>query len=61
MVTVPTLKLVCESKIRDLMPRDQPTKRLEASGDKGRKPGGGRVQVFEKKKKKRWKHSDRSG
>ncbi|MHC4405184.1 MAG: hypothetical protein ACYTG0_36525, partial [Planctomycetota bacterium] len=32
MVTVPTLKLVCESKIRDLMPRDQPTKRLETSG-----------------------------
>ncbi|MHC4404102.1 MAG: hypothetical protein ACYTG0_30980 [Planctomycetota bacterium] len=32
MVTVPTLKLVCESKLCDLMPRYQPTKRLEASG-----------------------------
>jgi hypothetical protein len=32
MVTVPTLKLVCESKIRDLMPRDQLTERWEASG-----------------------------
>ena len=32
MATVPTLKLVCESKIRDLMPCDPPTKRWEASG-----------------------------
>jgi hypothetical protein len=32
MVAVPTLKLVCESKICDLMPCDQPTKRWEASG-----------------------------
>jgi hypothetical protein len=32
MVTVPTLKLVCERKICDLMPCDQPTKRWEASG-----------------------------
>jgi hypothetical protein len=32
MVTLPALKLVSESKIRDLMPRDQTTKRLEASG-----------------------------
>ena len=32
MVTVPTLKLVCESKICDLMPCDQLTKRWEASG-----------------------------
>ena len=32
MVTVPTLKLVCESKICDLMPCDPPTKRWEASG-----------------------------
>jgi hypothetical protein len=32
MITVPTLKLVSESKIRDLLPRDQPTKRFEASG-----------------------------
>jgi hypothetical protein len=32
MVTVPTLKLVCESKICELMPCDQPTKRWEASG-----------------------------
>jgi hypothetical protein len=32
MVTVPTLKLVCESKICDLMPGDQPAKRWEASG-----------------------------
>jgi hypothetical protein len=29
---VPTLKLVCESKIRDLLPREQSTDRLEASG-----------------------------
>jgi hypothetical protein len=32
MVTVATLKLVCESKIRDLLPRDHPSKRWEASG-----------------------------
>jgi hypothetical protein len=32
MVTAPTLKLVRESKICDLMPCDQPTKRWEASG-----------------------------
>ena len=32
MVTVPTLKLVCESKIRDLMPCDRPSERWEASG-----------------------------
>src|SRR6516165_10140421 len=32
MVTVPTLQLVCESKICDLMPWDQPTERWEASG-----------------------------
>jgi hypothetical protein len=32
MVTVPTLELVCESKIRDLMPGEQRTKRWEASG-----------------------------
>jgi len=32
MVTVPTLNLVCESKICDLMPCDQRTKRWEASG-----------------------------
>jgi len=32
MVAVPALKLVCESKICDLMPGAQPTKRWEASG-----------------------------
>jgi hypothetical protein len=32
MVTATTLKLVCESKIRDLVPRDQSSKRWEASG-----------------------------
>jgi hypothetical protein len=32
MVTAPTLKLVCESKICDLLPCDQPTTRWEASG-----------------------------
>jgi hypothetical protein len=32
MVTVPTLQLVCESKICDLMPCDQPSERWEASG-----------------------------
>ena len=32
MVTVPTLNLVCESKICDLMPCDEQTKRWEASG-----------------------------
>jgi hypothetical protein len=32
MVTVPTLKLACESKIRDLMAREQATSRWEASG-----------------------------
>ena len=32
MVALPTLKLVRESKICDLMPCDQPTKRWEASG-----------------------------
>jgi hypothetical protein len=32
MVAVPALKLVCESKICDLMPCDQLTKRWEASG-----------------------------
>jgi hypothetical protein len=32
MAKVPTLKLVCESKICDLMPRDQQSKRWEASG-----------------------------
>ncbi len=32
MVTVPTLKLVREAKICDLMPCDQPTTRYEASG-----------------------------
>jgi hypothetical protein len=32
MVTAPTLELVCESKICDLMQRDQPAKRWEASG-----------------------------
>ena len=32
MDTVPSLKLVCESKIRDLVPRDQPGERWEASG-----------------------------
>ena len=32
MATVPTLKLVCESKICDLLPCDPPTKRWEASG-----------------------------
>jgi hypothetical protein len=32
MVKAPTLKLVCESKICDLIARDQPTKRWEASG-----------------------------
>jgi hypothetical protein len=32
MVAIPTLKLVCESKICDLMPRDHPAKRWEASG-----------------------------
>ena len=32
MVTVSTLKLVCESKIRDLMPCDRPSERREASG-----------------------------
>jgi hypothetical protein len=32
MVTVPTLKVVCESKICDLLPGDQSTKRWEASG-----------------------------
>jgi hypothetical protein len=32
MVTVPTLNLVCESKIRDLLPRDLPVERWEASG-----------------------------
>ena len=32
MVTVPTLKLVRETKICDLMTYDQPAKRWEASG-----------------------------
>jgi len=32
MATVPTLKLVCESKICDLLPCDPPTKLWEASG-----------------------------
>ena len=32
MVTIPTLQLVCESKICELMPCDQPTERWEASG-----------------------------
>jgi hypothetical protein len=32
MVTVPTLKLECESKIRDLISCDQPSERWEASG-----------------------------
>jgi hypothetical protein len=32
MVTVPTLNLVCEAKICDLMTSDQPTQRWEASG-----------------------------
>jgi hypothetical protein len=32
MATVPTLSLVCERKIRDLLPLDQATKRWEASG-----------------------------
>jgi hypothetical protein len=32
MVTAPTLKLVCEGKICDLLPGDQPTTRWEASG-----------------------------
>jgi hypothetical protein len=32
MVTIPTLNLVCESKISDLMASDQPTRRWEASG-----------------------------
>jgi hypothetical protein len=32
MVAVPALKLVCESKICDLLPRDQLTNRWEASG-----------------------------
>ncbi len=32
MATVPTLKLVCESKLCDLVPCDPPTKRWEASG-----------------------------
>src|SRR6516162_2035884 len=32
MVTVPSLNLVCESKICDLMPCDHPTNRWEASG-----------------------------
>jgi hypothetical protein len=32
MVTVPTLNLVCESKICDLIPCDHPTERWEASG-----------------------------
>jgi len=32
MVTVPTLNLVCESKMCDLMPWDEQTKRWEASG-----------------------------
>jgi len=32
MVTTPELQLVCESKIRDLLPRDPTTKRWEASG-----------------------------
>ncbi len=32
MAKAPTLKLVRESKIRDLMPRDQRSKRWEASG-----------------------------
>ena len=32
MATVPTLKLVCESKLSDLVPCDPPTKRWEASG-----------------------------
>ncbi|WP_406694339.1 hypothetical protein V5E97_25010 [Singulisphaera sp. Ch08] len=32
MATVPTLKLVCESKLCDLLPCDPPTKRWEASG-----------------------------
>src|SRR5262245_18452625 len=32
MVTVPTLNLICESKICDLMACDHPTKRWEASG-----------------------------
>jgi hypothetical protein len=32
MDTVPSLKLVCESKICDLVPRDQPAERWEASG-----------------------------
>jgi hypothetical protein len=32
MITVPTLNLVRETKIRDLMTGDQPTLRWEASG-----------------------------
>lgn len=32
MVTVPTLKLMFERKIRDLLPREQKIKRCEASG-----------------------------
>jgi hypothetical protein len=32
MDTVPSLKLVCESKIRDLVPCDHPAERWEASG-----------------------------
>ena len=35
MATVPTLKLVRESKICDLMPCDQRSKRWEASGVSG--------------------------
>ncbi len=31
MVTLPTLQLVCESKICDLVPCDPPVKRWEAS------------------------------
>ena len=44
MVRVLTLKLVCERKIRDLMPGPQPTERWEASGvlAKGRHQGAPR-------------------
>ena len=32
MANAPTLKLICESKIRDLMPNERRTMRWEASG-----------------------------
>jgi hypothetical protein len=38
MVTIPTLKLECESKIRDLMRCDRPSERWEASGILGMAP-----------------------